>query len=949
MSDRAAKATSEIGEEDGLAMVIVDADGDVRGVDEVADRWLGRRADDVVALNIAELFPGLVKENESVERVAGERFWRRGLAIVGDGRELAIEARIRRLFGGGDSQFIVEFEPVLEHGVAPDHRSNPAVDMQKTLDLTWARFQRALEMTHTLVADQDTNLRYVRSYKGRFFSDTIGKRDEDLFPADQAQRIREIKQKALDTGEPVRQDITVSIHGEVSHFDLLVDPIRDGAGQVTGIACFGMDITERVNAQAMREQQSARVQAELEAKNQALEMARHEADQANAAKSRFLAMMSHEIRTPLNGVLGMAGVLLESLEDSSQREIVETIRMSGDALLTIINDILDFTKIEAGLMELEEQPFALRHCLDDVIDLMGPQARTKFVELVFAVDPDVPAAIWGDITRLRQVLVNLVSNAMKFTDAGEIVVAAKLDASNDPEELLLHFTVRDTGIGIAADRLGRLFQAFSQVDASINRRYGGTGLGLAICKRLVELMQGQIWVESTLGAGTTFHFTISTIAAPEVGSELFEATAPARRELEGLPVLIVDDNATSRRVFADQMQSFGMVPTAVSCASEALEVLAERTSVSESSVRRGFALALIDLEMPERSGFQLVTAIRDELRLIELPMLLLTASDGSTSSIAKGWNAPCLTKPVKVSTLFDAVVRRIIQASHVSSRSRRSVPIDATLGMRHPLRILLAEDNVINQKVALLLLQRAGYRADIAANGQEVLAAVTAKAYDLILMDVQMPEMDGLEATRRLRGPGPWLGNPRIVAMTADVLREGREACIAVGMDDFVAKPIRIRELLRTLEYTAKQRANDSIGEDGWLAGTEVSLQVAEDVIIDEEAFNALRQLCALEGDDALATLVRDFLEDSRRMLEDLVNRITHQEWAIAERLAHTLKGTSGTFGAVGLSQHMAALEAAIRERSKDDLPRLLETAKTEYSRASETLHRLSQAASSRS
>lgn len=817
----------------------------------------------------------------------------------------------------------------------------PTVDAQRALELTLARFQRALELTNTLVSDQDRNLRFVRVYNGHFFQDPIGKRDDELLPMEYAKRIVEIKQSVLDSGIPAREDVTVLRSDVLSHFDLCVEPLMGQNGEVVGIMAMAVDITDRVNAEIARQQHNERVRAELEAKNSALESARFEADQANAAKSRFLAMMSHEIRTPLNGVLGMTGVLLDSLQDSAQRDIVETIRISGDALLTIINDILDFSKIEAGLMDLEEQPFALRHCIDDVIDLVGPQARKKFIELAFVVDKRLPLDVFGDITRLRQVLVNLVSNALKFTDSGEVAVEMSMDGVTGAGKFGLHFAVRDTGIGIAAERMGRLFQTFSQVDASINRKYGGTGLGLAICKRLVELMGGKIWVESTQGKGTTFHFSIPTSAAPPIASEFLEAVANARRDLEGKQVLIVDDNATTRYVLGEQLKSFGLVPIGIASAQEAMAILMPAVPKPDGELVNRFLMAIIDLEMPEVTGYQLVNTLRNDPQCAELPMLLTTASDIVPSEVAKRWLAPCLSKPVKPSTLFDGVMRALLHTPHRSSRGPRSIPIDSTLGVRCPLRILLAEDNVINQKVALMLLQRAGYRADVAANGQEVLDAVSTKAYDLILMDVQMPEMDGLEATRRLRGPGPWLGKPRIAAMTADVMREGREACVAAGMDDFVAKPIRVHELMRLLERSAVQRPNEPTSEDAWQAGTEAQLITADEVVIDEGTFAALHSVCALEGDDTLPMLVREFIADSQKMLQSLEVAHAAGDMVTMERLAHTLKGTSGAFGAKTFSRLMADLERAIKERTSTHVVAMIAASHVEHARVASALETL--------
>jgi CheY-like chemotaxis protein/HPt (histidine-containing phosphotransfer) domain-containing protein len=604
----------------------------------------------------------------------------------------------------------------------------------------------------------------------------------------------------------------------------------------------------------------------------------------------------------MNGVVGMSGILMETPLTTEQRSYVDTIYSSAESLLTIINDILDFSKIESGKFEFERQPVNLRSCVEEALDLIGTKAGAKKLDLAYQIVDGVPPVVLGDVTRLRQILVNLLGNAVKFTKHGEIVATVQVEqAPENPDNLTspwqLHFAVRDTGIGISAEQINRLFTPYVQAEAATTRKFGGTGLGLSISRRLVELMGGRIWVESAAGEGSTFHFVLPLQATTEISTPLLEHIQP---ELADLNLLVVDDNPTNCRILSVQATKWGM---------NARTALTSEQALSWLRAGEKFDLAILDMQMPGLDGLMLAEEMRKLPGGAKLPLILLTSMGvrPDNPAFVKAGFAALLTKPIKPAQLFESLVQ-VVSGLRAAPKPPPAAQnkLDPKLASRLPLRVLLCDDNLINQKVATRLLAQMGYTPKIAGHGIEALQALDAAPYDLIFMDVMMPEMDGLEATRQIRirqqnrAAHPNYKSPLIiVAMTASAMPGDREKCLEAGMDDYLSKPVRPEQVRALIERWAEKAALDILPPERDAARSTLHIMTNTDKIMNEiPAVDMERLQEFTEGDPAnLTELVTLYLKQTTEQLDQLQAAIKTSDAPGVRRIAHSCAGASATCG----------------------------------------------------
>jgi two-component system, sensor histidine kinase and response regulator len=726
--------------------------------------------------------------------------------------------------------------------------------------------------------------------------DMIGKTVADFYPEEFAQAARDEDEMVMNHGEVIEDVFDTEVEGEIRYFASRKGPVRNGNGEVIGIQSIYWDITEQRLAEMA-----------LHREREELRLAKIAADEANRAKSDFLANMSHEIRTPMNAIIGITDLLLETDLNHTQREYLRMVQDSGEALLTLINDVLDFSKIESGKFELDHLPFDLHETLGDALKGLGFRAHNKGLELAFHVDREIPSHLIGDASRLRQVIVNLIGNAIKFTESGEVVL--EIDCVHRTEDkATLHFKIIDTGIGIASANIDKIFREFEQADASTTRKFGGTGLGLAICERLIALMNGRIWVESVLGVGSKFQFEITLDIDP---NQVDSTSLLSPVNIQGVRVLIVDDNATNRRILKDMLTNWGMLPTTTSCGETALKAIQDANEENDA-----FQVIISDVNMPEMDGMTLVEAIKSKSLLNPTRIIMLTSGarpqDARTLE-ALGVQAHLL-KPAKQSEIYNAVIGSLSAVLQAAGQTAPAKPTmsEPSISMHH-LRILLAEDNIVNQKLAIGVLEKLGHKVVVAGNGLAALDKLKQDDFDLVLMDVQMPEMDGLTATREIRKKEMHTGaRIPIIAMTAHAMKGDRENCLASGMDEYLSKPIRTLDLEAVLTKFFSVGSQLNQAADAGKNGTGGWEQAAQQIFWKKALKNTA-------GDEELLhELLLTFQDDVPQLLKRLIQAVEEDDRPRIRSLAHSIKGSLGFLETADAQAYFQNLEDCAEEAERE-------------------------------
>ncbi|MGC8668877.1 MAG: PAS domain S-box protein [Chthonomonadales bacterium] len=907
-----------------VAIITLDTDGKVTLWNPAAERIFGWSQSEIVGTELPVLAASNGDAFKAIRQTLSSGTSTSGLQMAlrrKDGTEVPCSVSASILNGSGATLLIIADE----------------TERMQALEAQAAErrlLRTILELTPAFVYVKDRDGRFlianpaVAESAGVSDADAlVGATDFDLFPKELAERYRADELRIMEAGEAIinHEEPYVGADGKHRWIWTTKIPMRDEAGRIVGLVGIGRDVTDRKEAEEQQRRYLAQVEeARKLAEDQArlleeqaveLERARDQALAATRAKSEFLSNMSHEIRTPMNGVLGMTRLLLDTPLTDTQREYAQTIQASAEALLAVINDVLDLSRIEAGKMKIEITDLDLGVIMEEVAALQAASAHQKGLELLCIVPPELPTLLRGDPLRIRQILTNLVGNAVKFTEQGEVRLEAVL-LEETPAQVSLRIDVVDTGIGIPVERQTAIFESFTQADGSTTRKYGGTGLGLTISQELAQIMGGRITLESEPGKGSAFHLFLSLPKQPNTKRQ---EAMPA--DIRGTRVLVVDDNATNRLILREQLKSWGCIPVEASSGEEALSALNHPT-------RDGaFGLALVDMQMPHMDGAQLARTIKQADHLASLPIVLVSSIGGPEQLAEEDRKlfAALLTKPVRRSLLYNAVLGALGAGEQAPSAEAVPASPEERLG----LRVLLAEDNRVNQMVAVRLLEKWGCSVHVVDTGRAAVEALAGGRFDVVLMDVQMPDLDGFEATAEIRAmEADSGGHIPIVAMTAHAMEGDRERCLAAGMDDYVSKPLEPERLLELLRHVAKREKD-------------VAQKPVQEAHASPEVFvrERLERNCGNDEDFA-KEVVEVFLRTTEETMEALEAAVQKEDWEQVAMAAHSVKGTARTLGAEALGAACWELEQAGR-RSDDAACRAgLEAMRREFHRVREVLAR---------